>query len=1195
MKIKYRRQENAKDLNNMTEESNRRKSFSIKYPLLAKVMATVFMLEGVCMPAYGAVRPAQKEAETGVKKEQNLPDKLNKLEQLNSIIDRFKTQSKGTLKEVGGYVSVNSQAGQKILEAIKKAGFEIRKDGIYLEEKLAYKFENITGKLKGKKNSLKAEVLAIKIVGEDSEEKPLLTTALQKAWNTVQRAQLKQNVAEAKKEEEEKPVVEVAAQTTTIAASPLTKPEEKLGKTGSKEAITITKEKVIEQYMNLLNNFNDYFWRLTSGRNLPYYSEISITKSDKDPIKKIADKVFDGSSALKEKFEELQGKDKQAALEFLYNHITAMNHVQDKGIIGYAKSLDTIFNVGEQKKEKEHIRKILEEGKINKYPILSAVGMRLFLLDVDERAMNQHEKLAKNSFKDDKNIEKLIGEKKMEIFKNIVDLEHKRLLLIRNKDYKDILEGILKVDARRIFGEEDEFYKMLKTLDVGKFDLKRLEIMAYTLLSICELKQLLELKGKGDVDKEASLELAKIHFKKIFIPGELELKEKENIIKNLSEQEKIYAFNENAALVMANAGIMKVLPYWQDFVAFINRKYYPINEKNRIENGQDALTYLLAYNLSKKDIPHPLRYTPIAQLHSSLKIIADKDYVGTSFTNVVDKKTIDDFYKSLYGENSTAGYHQAFVPALLGVGEDSEHYLIGDKIVMDIIGDKIWSQRDNIRIESAYQRIEGAKKYQHDKNVNELLQKAGVLPIEKLLAFGAPAEFEITKEEKQVEEAKGQPSTILQRRGPPPESFPQPLLPSLLTAGVGETNIIAGQDIPTKIINMFSDKAYDFYDALAKGLNAKNPEEVKDAATKLIDIVNSWNPMSPTDKTKKDDILKVLDKAKNSGDAADFKMSLMTFEERLGVNLLENFFSYRFEGDSLKVRVPIGVEVSLRLGMSEDEIKRKIDQNSLALLTGIAMQLAYLYRPVSGRIQEYQLKGFDEKGKLIVEPTGKTYAATLETHVIDIRTGLEFLAFKAPEFLGGRGIMKLDADLEIDKAVLKAKPEGQPLTLNDWVASFRSIGLGVDFPGGEGFKIRRIELGRLGIGSISEKGLDINPASNYYGSITLAFTEKFEKYQPLALQRLTLHLTPTAFFAGGRTGFSLDLGMQSVHKLSENWYLLPAATGTYLYDGSNNYGRGSADVLFHYAPWGLGLGLGATLDSNLNYSVMLLFRLNLER
>ncbi len=1200
MKIKYSGRKDAKDLNSVSATSYKPKSFSAKHPLLAKILATCLMFEGVCMP-FGSVRAAPREA-AGAEKKNEVAEQAKILKEFTNLIPKIKAEQKTARvsEKFQGYITADSEYAKQIFKLLQKLGFVIkindnaRRDGIYIGQGTnilsVYLFDQT---VEGVVNLGKLDDLYKKVI-EVFNQKQAESLAEEALVGLVQAVPAKT----AGKEEEPIPVGLAESEKTKETKPPEAQAEEP-AHAEVKQSVKVDVEEVIKDFNGFLDNWSLFAIKL----NLSLASIAppqKINKNDKQAIQKIAQTLFKDSENLLGHFNKMQNNDDK--LLFLSNHIKALLHLQDKALLEYIKESETTRG------EKEAVKKILKSKgvKVDGFSIYSVVGARMLLLRINEMALRHHENKAQKLFQNKNKVKNDMGEN-YETFKKIVDLEHERLLHMHDPDLNrankrlfnslvsNKLSSVGSSVVQSAFGADDGFFKLLEDIPEN-LDPNKKEIALYTLLSIAELKLLLDLKEKDVIKKgdktgaEASLGLAKDQFVRLFINRE---KEEENMRLQDQNVDLSKAINDNAALVIANAGIAKILPYWHDFAAYINRNYYQV-DKPDLKKRYDAVFDLLAYNLNVTNIQkgyYPMRYAAIAQLRPSLTTSADREYVGTLFTNVVGPEQIEKIYKK------GAGYHQAFTPALLGIGGGSTNYIVGDLMVKEIISDKFWSTADNIRVESQNSSLEKRKDYQKNSALQDILQKAGVWYIEKLLAFGAPTAVEIKKEEKTEEmQAETTPPAILQLPSLLPERFPQPFMPSRYTAKAGETNYIFGENMSAALTSMFGEeKTKGLYDAFAEGLNAKDPEQVKNAASALYDIIlTGWNPTSDADSGTKAAILKALEKAKESGDTADFKMALMTFSDRLGVNLLENFYTYRFEGDTLRVRIPIGIEVALRLGLSESEIRSKVEARGVAFLTGLAVQLGYLYRPVNGRLSEYQLKGFDEQGKLIVEPTGESISATLETHAIDINTALDLLAFKAPEALGGIGVIRVNAAVEIDKASLKTAIHGQPLAISDWVASFKSIGISADFPGGEGLKIRSVGLGGWGIGSISEEGLKWDPTSNWYGNVVLGWTEKLDEYQPLALQRLTFYLSPTVLF-GGQTGFSLTGGIQSVHRISENWYALPALNATYLYDGRNNYGQGSTEVLFNFAPWGLAAGLGASLDSNLNYSVMLLFRFNLER
>ncbi len=117
MRIRYSDRKDAKDLNSVRAVSYKPKLFSAKHPLLAKILATCFMLEGVCMP-FGSVKAAPKEAGAVEKSQAEL--QKTSLKNFISVVERIEKTEPGRNL---GFVDKNSKNGRDITKQLLKLDF----------------------------------------------------------------------------------------------------------------------------------------------------------------------------------------------------------------------------------------------------------------------------------------------------------------------------------------------------------------------------------------------------------------------------------------------------------------------------------------------------------------------------------------------------------------------------------------------------------------------------------------------------------------------------------------------------------------------------------------------------------------------------------------------------------------------------------------------------------------------------------------------------------------------------------------------------------------------------------------------------------------------------------------------------------------------------------------------------------------
>ncbi|MEM4208338.1 MAG: hypothetical protein QW153_02015, partial [Candidatus Bilamarchaeaceae archaeon] len=633
-----------------------------------------------------------------------------------------------------------------------------------------------------------------------------------------------------------------------------------------------------------------------------------------------------------------------------------------------------------------------------------------------------------------------------------------RLLIKEDELYNKALEI-----TKNTFGENSEFYKNANSKLVG--DKK---IIAYTLLSICELKNLNGLENTQGF----RLELAIEHFNKLFIPSMKSEQIKRFEMAGYGMKEDPLLFNPYAALVIANVGIAQIMggSRYIDLVAYLNRH-------DQIQDVHAVITYIL----EKGGIAYPFIYQ---------NPILINDEVGVTFlTKIIDEN--NEKFNKYFG-----GIDQSFYPNLITNKKNEQHnpYIVSPIEIIEsyspnYIKMKIFPQflshRNKYSFEVEYNVPKDRQKYPDERKKEDILSI--LTPTEQILVFEAPQS----------------------RLAPPPTKIPPSTtarferlygLPTQFEMKIGESGFYYnGVPSPSAIQKFGEEGANSLTGALANGLNVKETGDVKNAVDNIINELNKWQPKSESAKAAKDNVIKQLQNAKTP---EELRAAIVAAQQQLGVDFFSSIYSYRWEGNTLSIRNWYGIEVNINMNVTKEEIEQKLGKNFITFINTLATRVGLAYSQVSGTLSEERLTGFNEKGEPIFESTGKTKTATMSELKLYLENTYNFLAFKAPAIFGGVGLVQVNVDINFDKQSLERTISDNKMDYDNWLASVSNISGSIDFPFGKGFHIRRLELGYLNPIFVTGEG-KMQLTENPFGSITFGYKEK--------LGNITLesYVTPT--------------------------------------------------------------------------------------
>ncbi|MEM3422320.1 MAG: hypothetical protein QXF35_03030 [Candidatus Bilamarchaeaceae archaeon] len=1139
----------TKDLNKLNNTNYKSRCFSIKYPRLSKAIAAGLglwlMLEGVIMPIGGGVYGKfGKEVYAQTPKKVDPYDEL--IESLNQIIKENEKISKELKEGTAIPLYLNSKNGKNILTRLEKAGFEV-KDG-----KVLYKGKEVYTLSKDKKGRY--------YIGDINE----FTNEIVVIYNKEQANMAIENI---EKEEKNKP--------TAVAVTPV-KEKSQIEKSQIREKTAEEKEsinKINKYWSTVLGNWVAYYYQTTNRIKEEIKKEIGYLKaqkSEKKLSKKEIEELNNKINKLEEKLtkidddyiklkKEIEQKKKEGyyteedinklanillkdspqleefnklaypeKLSFLEQHLFYVLHLQSEAINSYLKQVDT------PTKDLLYVLDIINKQELEGYSLNNILGIRLLLAAINDRDLERNISNAKEYYDQHKD--------KGEKYRNIAEIEKTRLegikgLIKENELYNKALEI-----TKNTFGENSEFYKNANSKLVG--DKK---IIAYTLLSICELKNLNDLKKNTQGFR---LELAIEHFNKLFIPSMKSEQIKRFEMAGYDMKEDPLLFNPYAALVIANVGIAQIMggSRYIDLVAYLNRH-------DQIQDVHAVITYIL----EKGGIAYPFIYQ---------NPILTNDDVGVTFlTKIIDENN-EKFNKYV------GGIDQSFYPNLITDNKNRQHNpYIGSPIEIiesyspNYIKRKIFPQflthRNNDRYEVEYKRFNNRQNYPDERKKEDILSL--LTPTEQLLAFEAP-------------------QSIL---APPPTKIPPSttarferlyVLPTQFEMKIGESGFYYnGVPSPSAIQKVGEEGAEALIRALVYGLNVKETGDVKNAADNIINELNKWQPKSDEEKKIKDDIITQLQNAKTPEElrAAIIKLQ----QKELGIDFLSSICSYQWEGNTLRIRNLYGFEVNINMNVTKEEIKKELGEkyiNLISIPAGLAGRIGLAYSQIAGTLIEEKLIDFNEKNEPVFEPTGKTKRAIMSEWEVYLNGIYNFLAFKAPAVLGGVGLVQVNVDINLDKQSLERTISDNKFDFDNWLFS-SNISVSIDFPFGEGFFIRRLELGYLNPIFITQEG-KMQLTENPFGSITFGYKEKLGNIP------LEIYVTPTYLI--NTKELILSSLIRALIPVGKNWGIIPTLGSSYDFrDGRLN---ANFELPLQWGIFKLGPSVGIEYKGeNINFNILI--------
>ncbi|MEM4166139.1 MAG: hypothetical protein QW255_02135 [Candidatus Bilamarchaeaceae archaeon] len=1051
----------TKDLNKLNNTNYKSRCFSIKYPRLSKAIAAGLglwlMLEGVIMPIGGGVYGKfGKEVYAQTPKKVDPYDEL--IESLNQIIKENEKISKELKEGTKIPLYLNSKNGKNILTRLEKAGFEV-KDG-----KVLYKGKEVYTFSKDKKgqyyigdiNEFANEIVVIynkeqaNMASENiKKDKPPTAVAV-----TPVKEEIREKTAEEKKSINKINKywstilgnwVAYYYQTTNRIKEEIKKEIEYLKAQKSEKKLS---KKEIEELNNKINKLEKKLTKIDDDY-IKLKKEIEQKKKEgyytEEDINKLANILLKDSPQLEE-FNKLAYPEK---LSFLEQHLFYVLHLQSEAINSYLKQVDT------PTKDLLYVLDIINKQELEGYSLNSILGIRLLLAAINDRDLERNISNAKEYYDQHKD--------KGEKYRNIAEIEKTRLEGIKGLIKEDELYNKALEITKNTFGENSEFYKNANSKLVG--DKK---IIAYTLLSICELKNLNDLENTQGF----RLELAIEHFNKLFIPSMKSEQIKRFEMAGYGMKEDPLLFNPYAALVIANVGIAQIMggSRYIDLVAYLNRH-------DQIQDVHAVITYIL----EKGGIAYPFIYQ---------NPILINDEVGVTFlTKIIDEN--NEKFNKYFG-----GIDQSFYPNLITNKKNEQHnpYIVSPIEIIEsyspnYIKMKIFPQflshRNKYSFEVEYNVPKDRQKYPDERKKEDILSI--LTPTEQILVFEAPQS----------------------RLAPPPTKIPPSTtarferlygLPTQFEMKIGESGFYYnGVPSPSAIQKFGEEGANSLTGALANGLNVKETGDVKNAVDNIINELNKWQPKSESAKAAKDNVIKQLQNAKTP---EELRAAIVAAQQQLGVDFFSSIYSYRWEGNTLSIRNWYGIEVNINMNVTKEEIEQKLGKNFITFINTLATRVGLAYSQVSGTLSEERLTGFNEKGEPIFESTGKTKTATMSELKLYLENTYNFLAFKAPAIFGGVGLVQVNVDINFDKQSLERTISDNKMDYDNWLASVSNISGSIDFPFGKGFHIRRLELGYLNPIFVTGEG-KMQLTENPFGSITFGYKEK--------LGNITLesYVTPT--------------------------------------------------------------------------------------
>jgi len=1184
MRVKYNGN-NTKDLNTISENNHTPRSFSERWGAFKKVVKKVamfmLMIEGVNMAPVGGTfveknfglvyAQTTKEEQKVLKNFYDLYKKIAGLEPIKNT----------------GFINVDAEHGKNLISLLEKMGFTKKDDGIYYGDKLVYKFMEV--KIE---DAPLGTFKAIQIFDPKTNEK-IFFDAIAGAYNAHQ--------VHSAVEEANKKLAEKAPQPPLEPLVP-TKTGEEKQEPAAKETSQIVAEKVVPQPLaqkgaeeldlKKVKKFVDSLDKLKKALEYEYgkildkdflnnYNKLSqLLKKSKIDKQKIMEYVDGLAEFLLQDSPSLDVYNKlgdpNSKIKMLFDHLEMMGHIFSMGINIAQEDPFQKINLKDLKKYTKNCNLQLDGGR-TKVPLLSVVGVRLWFALINDESLRRHlDEEAKPLFEDKFNKK---DENYKKIFNKIADIEELRFKyakgLISQEEFVSKAFEIAKQDG----GEAIK--KLAENTEDGskKYDIiqKKLPTAAYTLLSMTELKLLIDLQKERNVvyDNDALILLnyAKDQYIWIFT---------ENITK--PDYKPPAYFNDNVALVMANLGINTISTYFADFHAFIYR-HYPQKKE------EPPLREMLFYVLETSDLKYPFinKAVKTGVYSYPLGPHLKREGAGSFFTNVVspDDKRF---------ELSIGGADQSFWPSLIEYNNQKYNPYIGDYFVSEyviknrpdkfvtptvIIDPKLLPDFENFEnsalVNLKNSSVFGSLVSERNKQPFYSFSEPPYLP--GLLLYSPSKEIE----KKPDEEKKGStvPPEIIKVEKLPPVEYRTPFPTPEITGPVGnnEFRVVGHLDsrAADAYINYKKDTNKDkniIIDNLKKDiegiLNAKTDKDLVSGFPNFEDFIRATNPKEEERKKA----LAEYEEAKKAGPDA-LRQFVFDYMKQYGLGSDLHFMKFSIEKNKVRFVGTYGVEINIGTNLSEQELKNYIEKSPIAFVNLVNWMISYSLTPISVDIREYEAKF---EGKQLKEiPTGKEYSETLMQHKLELRPEWTVGAFRAFDFLGGAGVVKLNISLEIDKNQLDAKinTEWGPVSLSvdDWHAAIKSVGVSVEFPLGEGFKLRQIEFGKLDVANINfdSKQLNYDPGSAY-GRLVFAYTIKPKKEgeKKFEVERVDIYASPTLIYRSKDIPYAMaTLGTSALVKIGEV-YVKGDINGTYEFRNQLwQFGLGGT-VYFKNLPFGIG-------------------------
>jgi|GEM_PF-4483779 len=1159
MRVKYNGN-NTKDLNTISDNNHTPRSFSERWGAFKKVVKKVamfmLMIEGVNMAPVGGTfveknfglvyAQTTKEEQKVLKNFYDLYKKIAGLEPIKNT----------------GFINVDAEHGKNLISLVEKMGFTKKDDGIYYGDKLVYKFMEV--KIEGI-----GTFKAIQIFDPKTKEK-IFFSAIAAAYNAgqVQSAveEANKKLAEAKEVPQPPLVPLVPAKTgekqeprpadrqivaEKVVPQPLAqKGAEELDLT---EELDLKKVKDFVEYLGRLKKRLEYdYGKILDKDFLNNYNKLSqLLKKSKIDNQKVMEYVDGLAEFLLQDSPSLDVYNKlddpNNKIKMLSDHIQMIGHILEEGIYHPIENPQdaqlTKINLKDLKKYTKDCNLVLDGGK-TKVPLLSVVGARLWFALINDESLRRHlDEEAKPLFKEkfDKK-----DEKYKEIFNKIVDIEKLRFKytkgLISQEEF--VLEAF---KIAKQYGDE-AIKKLAENTEDGskKYDIiqKKLPTAAYTLLSMTELKLLIDLQKERKVaydnDAVMFLDYAKDQYLWTFT---------ENITK--PEYKPPAYFNDNVPLIMANLGINKISTYFADFYALIYRHYPQKKEEPPLKEMvfyvlENSLKYPFilkglqtgSYNYLKRDVGGP-----------------DDVVVGSFFTNVISPN--DKRFEPFIG-----GAHQSFWPSLIEYNNQKYNPYIGDYFVSEYVTkyhpDKFMTPvADNLILLNHVPEFNEFKSLalSNLKNsrvfgslVNERNIFSGQLYPPCWLLYSPP------KEIKKPDDEKKEPPP------PPPKSYPSPEpirvdIEEIIKVPPGEGHYYS--DVGTL--------GPDFYRShdLPQPKGGSRPTE--DA------ILDYLNGASVSDLKKKynltDNQVTTIENIVKSGDLANY----------LGGSNL-NIYKYRIEKDgSVRVNTMLGADVTLHFGKSQKEVEDLINKYGFGLFTGIITNVVYSSQKIAAKVYEIPYGKGEEK----------TYKGTLENKELEVRSRLGVLATRYFK-------LNIDVDVEVDWTKLdeiKTRAK-EPLTFKDAYGALKKVGVNLSIPITENLTVD-LSGGKYNLITGSGKGIEYDPG-NSYAEAFISYTWTFKDSW---LKNLEVYSGAVTIWRSGLLPktYILSSGVGGVADLSKGNYI-STTIGSSVDIMNTNVDIG-ATILYHnefLKKYGIsGAGVESKVDLNGNFQV--LFKLNIGK